>query len=70
MGGTVKDPKGLLTKAQCRQLGMTRPDVDRMFNRLPVVALPESSRPYIRVEDFEAWIDRHTIPASTGRNAA
>jgi hypothetical protein len=49
---------------------MTRPDVDRMFDRLPVVCLPDSARPYVRVEDYEAWIDRHTQPATGGREVA
>jgi hypothetical protein len=66
----MTEPRGLLTKAQCRELGMTRPDVDRMFDRLPVVALPDSARPYVRVEDYEAWIDRHTQPATGGRAVA
>jgi hypothetical protein len=49
---------------------MTRPDVDRMFDRLPVVCLPDSARPYVRVEDYETWIDRHTQPATSRREVA
>lgn len=60
-------PKGLLTKAQCRALGMSRPDVDRMFDRLPIVSLPDSRRPYVRVEHFEDWIEQHTQPAPARR---
>ena len=63
-------PSGLLTKAACRKLGMTRPDVDRMFSALPVVSLEGSARPYVRVEDYQAWLDRHTQPPPANRRAA
>lgn len=59
------DPAGkrLLTKAECRRLGLSRPDVDRMFDRVPLVVLPESRKVYVRHETMEEWLDRHTMSA-------
>lgn len=52
--------KDLLTKADCRAFGLSRPDVDRMFDRVPLVTLPESRRVYIRREVLDEWLDKHT----------
>ncbi len=61
----------LLTKADCKALGMARPDVDRMFDRVPLVVLPESRKVYVRREVLDEWLAEHTrtMPRST-RSAA
>ncbi len=61
--------KMLLTKADCRALGLTRPDVDRAFDRCPLVVLPDSRKVYIRRAELERWLDEHTRIAPRGRAA-
>ena len=68
-GGTMKVElleQELLTKADCRSLGTTRPDVDRMFDRVPLVTLPDSRKVYVRRQVLDEWLDQHTRVAPRG----
>ena len=60
----------ILTKADCRALGMSRGDVDRMFNVVPVVTLPDSRKTYVRREVLEEWITRHERAAPRPQRSA
>lgn len=53
--------KELLTKADCRALGLTRADVDRMFDRVPLVTPPDSRKVYVRRDVLDAWLEQHTM---------
>jgi hypothetical protein len=50
----------LLTRSDLRELGLERRAVDAVFRALPVVALPGSSRPMIRAEQYLELVERHT----------
>lgn len=66
-----KDPLvGYLTKAQVRALGFSRGDTDRVFDHLPLVALPGSRKAYVRVDDLAAWLDENTRVAPRRTAAA
>lgn len=56
----ISAPKTLLTKADCRALGMARCDVDRMFDRVPLFTPPDSRKTYVRRDVLDAFIERHT----------
>lgn len=60
----------LLTKADCRRLGLTRADTDRMFDRVPLVTPPDSRKAYVRRDVLDAWLDAHTTPPFPTREAA
>ena len=54
-----------LDRAAVRRLyGLTRVDVDRIFERLPVINIPGSRKVYVRRDDLEAYLEEHTYPPS------
>lgn len=62
--------KQLLTKADCRRLGLSRPDVDRMFERCTTITLPGSQKTYIRTETMEEWLEIHAAAPPPSREGA
>lgn len=42
------------------EYGLARVDVDRVFRFLPVVALPESRKKYVRRSDLDAFLAEYT----------
>lgn len=57
---SARQPGGVLTRTDLRELGLERRAVDAAFRELPVVALPGYSRPLIRAVDFRRYIEQHT----------
>jgi hypothetical protein len=53
-------PDGLLSRTNLRDLGLERRAVDAVFRALPVVVLPGYSRPFVRVAEYLALIERST----------
>ena len=51
---------GVLSRTDLAELGLPRRAIDAVFRALPVVALPGYSRPFVRVEDYRAYMDEHT----------
>lgn len=51
----------LLNKAACRRYGLTRADVDRLFDRAPLFSPPDSGSVYVRRDVLEAWVADHTV---------
>lgn len=43
-----------------RVYGLTRVDVERLFQALPVVSLPASRKVYVRRDDVESYLERCT----------
>jgi hypothetical protein len=43
-----------------RELGLERRSVDVIFKSLPVVALPDVRRVYVRSDDLRAFLEEHT----------
>lgn len=39
------------------EFGLARVDVDRLFERLPTTALPESRKVYVMRRDIEAYLE-------------
>jgi hypothetical protein len=56
----LETPGALLTRSHLRELGLERRAVDAIFRALPVVVLPGYSRPFVRREDYLAYLDEHT----------
>lgn len=56
----LQRPGALLTRSHLRELGLERRAVDAVFRACPVVALPDYSRPLIRVEDYHRFLEEHT----------
>jgi hypothetical protein len=54
------NPEAVLSRSDLRELGYERRAVDAVFRHCPVVALPGSSRPLIRVADYLAFLEQHT----------
>ena len=50
----------LMNKAACRRYGLTRADVDRLFDRAPLFSPPDSGSVYVRRDVLEAWVADHT----------
>ena len=53
-------PGALLSRQHLRELGLERRSVDVIFRALPVVALPDVRRVYIRADDLRAFLEEHT----------
>jgi hypothetical protein len=54
------DPAAFLSRTDLRDLGLERRAVDAIFRACPVVALPDYSRPLIRVRDYRNLIEEST----------
>jgi hypothetical protein len=56
--GRAFAPDERLDRAQVRaEFGLARVDVDRLFERLPTTALPESRKVYVMRRDIEAYLE-------------
>jgi hypothetical protein len=56
----LENPQALLTRSHLRELGLERRAVDSVFRALPVVKLPEYSRPLIVVADYLELVEAST----------
>jgi hypothetical protein len=54
------DPEAFLTRTDLRDLGFERRAVDAIFRACPIVALPDYTRPLIRVSDYRKLIESST----------
>lgn len=63
-------PGAVLTRTDLRALGLERRAVDAAFRALPVISLPGYSRPLVRAEDFNAWLEEHTYRGDRVRSRA
>lgn len=66
----LKTPDALLTRSHLRELGLDRRAIDAVFRHLPVIKLPDYSRPMIRVSDYLDLLDRCTYRDDRVRPAA
>lgn len=66
---TAPHPIELLTKAACRRLGLSRADVDRMFDASPLITPPGSRSVYVTRDTFDGWVEAWTVTAP-GRKTA
>ena len=49
-----------LTSSHLRELGWTRTQIDAIWRACPMVILPGTRRPVLRVEDYLAYSEEHT----------
>jgi hypothetical protein len=56
----LETPGGVLSRSDLRAFGWERRAVDAIFRELPVVFLPGYSRGHVRVEDYQALLERST----------
>lgn len=56
----LKNPDGVLSRSDLRDLGFERRAVDAICRGCPEIKLPGYSRGLIRVADYLAFLDRHT----------
>ena len=56
----LSTPGGLLTSSHLRELGWTRRHIDAIWRACPMIILPGTSRPVLRVEDYLAYLEEHT----------
>ncbi len=54
-------PEALLSRTDVAALGWPRRAVDAIFLALDVVVLPGYSRPFVRVADYLALVERSTF---------
>lgn len=55
--GRALHPGARLDRAQVRaEYGLTRVDVERIFERLPVTAIPGSRKVYVRRDELEVYL--------------
>lgn len=69
MGVVQLEDQVLFTKAACRRLGLSRADVDRMFDQVPLVTPPGSRSVYVTRTTLQDWVERWTVNAP-GRKVA
>jgi hypothetical protein len=55
----------LLDRRAVAELGLARRSIDVIFRTLPVVALPDVRRVYVRSDDLRAYLDEHTYDGRT-----
>ena len=53
-------PGAVLTSSHLKELGWTRTRIDAIWRACPMVILPGTRRPVLRVEDFLAYLEEHT----------
>jgi hypothetical protein len=53
-------PEAFLSRTDLAKLGLPRRAVDAVFRACPVVVLPGYSRPFVRVADYLALVERST----------
>jgi hypothetical protein len=54
-------PDAMLTRGRLAELGLGRRQIDSVFRELPVIALPNTRRPMVRVQDYLELIARSTF---------
>ena len=57
----LRNPDGMLSRTDLRELGLERRAVDAVFRAVPVVVLPGYARPLIRVGDYLALLEASTF---------
>jgi len=62
-------PNAVLSRTDLAELGYNRRAVDAIFRGCPTVHLPGYSRPLIRVEDFERFVEEHTYRGNRVRQS-
>lgn len=67
MSGPDQLPALLDRGAVGRLYGLTRTDLDRVFRMLPVVALPDSRKVYVRRADLDELLAAHTYDKTAVR---
>jgi hypothetical protein len=50
----------VLTSSHLKELGWTRTHIDAIWRACPMIVLPGTRRPVLRVEDYLAWLEEHT----------
>ena len=59
----VNTPGAVLTgTSDLRDLGWTRTHIDAIWRACPVVVLPGTRWPVLRVEDYLAYLEQHNLP--------
>jgi len=53
-------PDAFLSRTDLATLGLPRRAVDAVFRELDVIVLPRFSRPFVRVSDYLALVERAT----------
>jgi hypothetical protein len=56
----LNTPEAVLTSSHLRELGWTRTHIDAIWRACPIVILPGTRRPVLRVEDYLAYLEQHT----------
>jgi hypothetical protein len=56
----LETPGAVLTSSHLRELGWTRRHIDAIWRACPMIILPGSRRPVLRVEDYLAYLEEHT----------
>jgi hypothetical protein len=56
----LNTPGAVLTSSHLRELGWTRTHIDAIWRACPMVILPGTRRPVLRVEDYLAYLEQHT----------
>ncbi len=56
----LETPGAVLTSSDLRELGWTRTHIDAIWRACPMVILPGTRRPVLRVEDYHAYLEEHT----------
>jgi hypothetical protein len=67
----VKTTDPLARSSHLRELGWTRTHIDAIWRACPMVILPGTRRPVLRVDDYLAYLEEHTPPErSAARSTA
>jgi hypothetical protein len=59
-GELLATPGAVLTSSHLRELGWTRTHIDAIWRACPMIILPGTRRPVVRVDDYLAYLDAHT----------
>jgi hypothetical protein len=56
----LETPGAVLTSTHLRELGWGRRQIDAIWRGCPMIILPGTRRPVLRVEDYLAYLEEHT----------
>lgn len=56
----LQTPSAVLTSSHLRELGWTRRHIDAIWRGCPLIILPGTRRPVLRVEDYVTYLEQHT----------
>jgi hypothetical protein len=62
----VRIPEAVLSRGDLHELGWERRAIDVIFGRVPVISLPGTRRPAIRVADYLAFLAAYTFDDRLG----